>query len=150
MAAATVMDRTTAGSAVRELIADWARAANAADLDGIMGHYAPDIVAFDAIGQLRFQGHAAYRQHWEACLAMCQGAMSLEVHELEVAAQDDVAFAHYLSRCGGTGPDGEAKAGWMRATVGCRRTGGRWLIVHEHFSAPFDMESGKALFDLEP
>jgi hypothetical protein len=22
--------------------------------------------------------------------------------------------------------------------------------VHEHFSAPFDPESGKALFDLEP
>jgi PhnB protein len=31
-----------------------------------------------------------------------------------------------------------------------RKTNGTWMIVHEHFSAPFDPESGKALFDLEP
>jgi ketosteroid isomerase-like protein len=38
----------------------------------------------------------------------------------------------------------------MRATVCCRNAGGRWRIAHEHFSAPFDMESGKALLGLEP
>jgi ketosteroid isomerase-like protein len=38
----------------------------------------------------------------------------------------------------------------MRGTVGYRRTGGRWLIVHEHYSVPFDPESGKALLRLEP
>ena len=38
----------------------------------------------------------------------------------------------------------------MRATVCFRKTGRAWRIVHEHFSAPFDPESGKALFDLEP
>jgi hypothetical protein len=38
----------------------------------------------------------------------------------------------------------------MRASAGLRRRGGKWLIVHEHFSAPFDPASGKALFDLEP
>ncbi len=25
-----------------------------------------------------------------------------------------------------------------------------WSIVHEHFSAPFDMENSKALLDLQP
>ena len=67
-----------------------------------------------------------------------------------IAARDDLAFGHYLSRCGGTGPDGVEKVGWMRATVCCRKIDGRWLVVHEHFSAPFDMETSKALFDLEP
>jgi ketosteroid isomerase-like protein len=38
----------------------------------------------------------------------------------------------------------------MRVTVCCRNTSGRWLIAHEHFSVPFDMESGKALLSLEP
>jgi len=37
----------------------------------------------------------------------------------------------------------------MRETVGFRRTGRAWRTVHEHFSAPFDPESGKALFELE-
>ena len=37
-----------------------------------------------------------------------------------------------------------------RGPVERRRQDGRWLIFHEHFSAPSDMESGKALFDLQP
>jgi ketosteroid isomerase-like protein len=61
-----------------------------------------------------------------------------------------VAFCHYLFRCGGTGPDGEEHVGWMRVTVCFRKANGTWVIVHEHFSAPFDPQSGKALLDLEP
>ena len=50
----------------------------------------------------------------------------------------------------GPGPDGKEHVG-MDARDGLlpqyRRA---WRIAHEHFSAPFDPESGKALFDLEP
>ena len=147
---ATVAIKTNEEAKIRELIDHWANAARTSDLDGIMSHYAPDIVAFDAIAQLQFKGRDAYRKHWEACLTMCAGPMIFEVHDLHIAARDDVAFGHYLSRCGGTGADGVEKVGWMRATVCCRKINGRWLVVHEHFSAPFDMESSKALFDLEP
>jgi ketosteroid isomerase-like protein len=38
----------------------------------------------------------------------------------------------------------------MRVTACYRRDGGQWRIVHEHWSAPFDMASGAALFNLEP
>lgn len=38
----------------------------------------------------------------------------------------------------------------MRGTVCYRKLGGQWLVTHEHFSAPFDMESGKTMFDLAP
>jgi ketosteroid isomerase-like protein len=37
----------------------------------------------------------------------------------------------------------------MRVTFCCRKAAGRWKIAHEHFSAPFDPESGKVL-DLQP
>ena len=147
---ATVAIKTNDEAKIRELIEHWANAARTSDLDGIMSHYAPDIVAFDAIAQLQFKGKDAYRKHWEACLSMCAGPMIFEVHDLHIAARDDLAFGHYLSRCGGTGPDGVEKVGWMRGTVCCRKINGKWLVVHEHFSAPFDMESSKALFDLEP
>jgi uncharacterized protein (TIGR02246 family) len=135
---------------IRALIDDWAKAARAKDIDAIFAHYAPDIVAFDGIGQLQFKGRDAYRKHWEACIAMCSGPMIFEVHDLDIEAGDDLAFAHYLSRCGGTGTDGKEQAGWFRATVCLRNTRGRWQVAHEHFSAPFDPESGKALLDLEP
>jgi ketosteroid isomerase-like protein len=83
-------------------------------------------------------------------MAMCPGPMIFEVHDLDIEAGDDLAFGHYLSRCGGTGADGKEQAGWFRVTVCWRKTKGRWQVTHEHFSAPFDPESGKASLDLQP
>ncbi len=140
----------SAESAIRELIEDWTRAFLAKDLDGIMAHYAEDIVAFDAIKALQFKGLAAYREHWKECLTFCEGEMRFELHELTIAAAGDVAFSHSLSHCGGTNDEGEEQACWMRGTVGYRRLDGKWKVVHEHFSAPFDMQSGKAMCDLTP
>jgi uncharacterized protein (TIGR02246 family) len=134
---------------IRALMDNWLRAVRANDIDGIVSHYAPDILAFDAIAQLQFKGVDAYRQHWEACLTMCPGPMIVEIHELTITAADDVAFSHYLTRCGAI-ENGQEKASWMRVTVGYRKMNGKWMVVHEHFSAPFDMESGKALLDLKP
>jgi ketosteroid isomerase-like protein len=39
---------------------------------------------------------------------------------------------------------------WVRATLGCHRIGGRWVIVHDHESAPFDPETGEAIIGLAP
>ena len=146
----TVLTKGDNQAQIPALIDDWAKAARAKDIDGVMSHYAPDIVAFDAIAALQFKGAEAYRKHWEACLAMCPGPMIFEIHDLDITARDDVAFCHYLSRCGGTGPDGKEQIGWMRATACFRKTNGKWMIAHEHFSAPFDPVRGKALLDLEP
>ena len=143
------MTRTDEKAEIRSLLDDWAKAARAGDIPGIMAAYAPDVLAFDAIGELRFRSADAYREHWKACMSMCPG-MTFEIHDLEIEAGDELAFGHYLARCGGTGPDGKEQSGWMRVTVCCRNQGGRWMVAHEHFSAPFDPETGKARLDLEP
>jgi uncharacterized protein (TIGR02246 family) len=148
MATATI--QRTAEAEIRRLLDDWAKAAGTFDIDRIMETYAPDILAFDAIAKLQFKGAQAYREHWQACAAMCPGPMIFEVHDLAIEASDDVAFGHYLVRCGTINEDGKEQAGYMRATFCCRRTSGKWKIAHEHFSAPFDPQSSKALLDLEP
>ncbi len=142
--------KATAEAEIRALMENWVSAVRANDINGIVSHYSTDILAFDAIAQLQFKGKEAYRKHWEACLAMCPGPMIFEIHDLDIAAADDVAFSHALTRCGAQDENGKEKASWMRATVGYRKISGKWMVVHEHWSAPFDMESGKALFDLEP
>ena len=135
---------------IRDLIYDWADALRAKDLNRIMSHYAPDILAFDAISQLQFKALDAYRKHWEACLSMCSGPSFFEIHDLDITAGDGLAFCHALNRCGGTGEDGQEKVCWMRMTVCYRKIGGDWKVVHEHFSSPFDMQSGKVSFELQP
>lgn len=135
---------------VRQLLDTWTTAVRSRDVAAITANYAEDIVAYDAILKLEFKGRDAYRQHWEACMAMCTGDMIFEPAELTVVADGAAAFAHGLCRCGGTDPVGEQKISWTRMTTGLRRRGGQWEIVHEHFSVPVDMESGKALWSLQP
>jgi uncharacterized protein (TIGR02246 family) len=140
----------SAEAEIRALIGEWADAARSFDIDRVMAAYAPDVLAFDAIAQLQFKGAKAYREHWQACAAMCPGPMVFEVHDLAVEAGEQIAFGHYLVRCGAIGDDGKEDAGYMRATICCRRVGGGWKIAHEHFSAPFDPASSQALLRLEP
>jgi len=142
--------QTGAEAEIRQTMESWLTAARAKDVDGICAHYAPDVVVYDAIVALRFVGVDAYRDHWRMCMEHCPGDLVFELHAPTIAAAGDVGFAWSLMRCGGTKEDGTKEPGWMRMTTCFRKTGGRWQIVHEHFSAPFDMESGKALFGLEP
>ncbi|MEX0653005.1 MAG: nuclear transport factor 2 family protein [Phycisphaeraceae bacterium] len=148
----TTTTQSAAETQVRELVDSYVDAIRASDVERITSYYAPDILAFDAIAQLQFKGVEAYKKHWQACIAMCASeGMIFELHKPSFAVSGDVAFGHWLCRCGpATEDSGEDKTGYMRGTLGFRKTGGRWLIVHEHWSAPFDMDSGKALFDLKP
>jgi ketosteroid isomerase-like protein len=119
-------------------------------LERILSVYAPQVIAYDAIAQLKFEGVDAYGAHWKRCLGMCSDPMTFELREGEIAASGDLAFCHGLLYCGGTDEHGEEKAGWIRATQCLRRIDGAWRIVHEHFSAPFDMGTGMAMLDLRP
>lgn len=134
---------------VRTLLDDYFNAIRASDLEAITAHYAPDVVAFDAIAELEFSGLAAYRAHWKACLDMCEH-MVFEPREPTIRVGDDLALAHCLIHCGGTGPDGTVQTGWMRSTIAARKKDGQWRIVHEHYSMPFDPVSGRILGELAP
>lgn len=140
---------TSAEAEIRALLDSWLKAVTTNDLDATMAHYAPDVVAYDAILALQFKGLDVYRKHWQMCMSMCS-EMSFKFHDIHISAGDDVAFSHCLNRCGGKDKDGKENTSWMRMSTGYRKINGKWKIVHEHFSAPFDMESGKALFDLQP
>lgn len=128
----------------------WVAAVEAGDVKKIMAHYAPDVVAFDAIIQLRFNGAQAYEKHWKACLDMCTNHMAFQLRDLDIAVDGNLAFAHCLISCGATDDKGQEKSSWMRMTTCYKKIDDQWLIAHEHISAPFDMQTSKALFDIEP
>ena len=50
----------------------WLHAMLAMDLEGIVSHDAPDILAFDAVSQLPLKGLDAYSTPGHACRAMCR------------------------------------------------------------------------------
>lgn len=73
-----------------------------------------------------------------------------ETREPSTSAGGDLDWCHFLHRCGTTDSEGRERSNWMRGNLCLRRFGGDWHVVYEHFSVPFEMDSGKPLFDLQP
>jgi uncharacterized protein (TIGR02246 family) len=136
---------------IRQLIDDWAKALRAKDINGVMSHYAPDILLFDLAPPLQYKGADAYRKNWEEWFATWQGPIGYEISDLSITAGGGVAFSHSLNRIHGKRTNGEETDVWVRLTACRRKINGKWLITHEHVSVPFYMDgSYKAAVDLKP
>ncbi len=137
---------------IRQLYDRWAKAFRAHDVDAIMSIYAPAdaLIAYDIVPPLQYVGNAAYRKDYETFLAQYDGPIDVEYRDLRIVAGDDVAFIHTLERISGTLKNGQKSDLWIRATSGLRKINGKWLIVHDHISAPVDLDTSKAVLDLKP
>ena len=140
--------KSTAESEIRELIDARAKAIREKNANAILSTYAPDVVMYNLAPPLQTRGPD--RKMLETWFASYQGAMGCEKRDLNISASDSVAFCNYLFRITGTSTEGKAEDMWVRATLGFNKTGGQWLITHEHNSEPFDMQTFKALLDLKP
>lgn len=146
---ATESPKVTAEAEIRALIDDLVEAVRAKDVDGIMSHYAPDIVTFDLAPPLI--SSTANAEGLEAWFATWRDPIGYEVRDLKVTASDDVAFSHALNRLSGTNIDGEKADIWFRQTLCFRKIRNDWRIAHQHESVPFYMDgSYRAAVDLKP
>lgn len=147
----SAVNANTAGLAeIKQAMQRWQDAVQTKDVAQIMANYTADVVAYDAILQLRFNGKEAYGKHWQLCLEMCTNDMVFEPAETHISVSGELALVYCLIRCGEKDKSGRQNAVWMRVTTGYKKVDGQWLIEHEHFSVPFDIMSMKALFDLDP
>jgi len=130
---------------IQDLIDAWTGAVSKKDLDAILALYTPDVRAFDAIMVAQLNGLEAYGEHWKMCMNFCQGEMVMEFKEVKIAATPELGFAHFLLHCGEVKESGEVEAGIMRGTMCLVNTKDGWKIAHEHYSAPFDVETSKVI-----
>jgi ketosteroid isomerase-like protein len=137
----------TARADVMAVLDSRVEACRARDIDRLMSLYSPDIVYFDIIPPHQFTGTDAVRRNFRRWFAEYQGDIGLETHELSLAVNGDVAFAHMLHPDSGTRRNGHDVVVWVRATVCLQRVGGAWLITHEHISFPINPEDWSAVVD---
>jgi len=135
---------------IRQLISDQMSAICAKDTDRIMSHYANEATIFDVNPPFQIKNTNELRRVWEACLPCFPNAFGTEMRDLGIFVSSDLALAHWLWRFTGMEEDHPAMQTWVRSTAGYHRHQGRWQIVHEHCSVPFDPETSKATFSLEP
>ena len=58
---------------IRALIENWAKAARAQDMDGVLAEHADDIVMFDVPPPLQSRGIQEYKETWTLFFAHSQG-----------------------------------------------------------------------------
>lgn len=135
---------------IKALLEERAAATRAKDVDGAMAHYAHEVVTFDVVAPLLQVGIDGVRERAAAWFATFDGPIGYELHDVRVAADEQVGFASCVYKVSGTLTAGEELGMWVRATFGFHRIEGEWQITHEHDSVPFDGATGQALTDLAP
>jgi uncharacterized protein (TIGR02246 family) len=137
--------RADARADIRALEERFVAAFKAKDLDGIMKVYAPDqtLVVFDVVPPRQYVGAAAYRKDWQKFLDSFEGPITVELTDLDVGADRNLAYSHSIQRVAGTDKQGKKLDLTVRVTDVYKKVRGRWLIVHEHVSVPVDLDAGK-------
>lgn len=127
----------SAEAEIRAMLDDWAAAVRAHDLEGACRHRSADIVMFDVPEPLQAHGIDAYRDTWRLYF-QDPGSRRFALQETHVVAGADVAWVRAVLLC----TTDDQPAG--RLTMGLRRTGGQWVVEHEHHSFPMALGSPTA------
>lgn len=122
---------------IRDLIQRWAAAVHNGDLPAVLADHDPDIVMFDVPPpEQGVRGIDAYRDTWPGFFQWQASGAVFEIESLDVTADDNVAFAVALLRCGTAEDLSRRPAQRLRLTVGLRKIDDEWTVIHEHHSFP--------------
>ena len=126
-------------TSVRDRVASLTQAIRDKDIDYLMTHYAPDVVAYDVTPPLAVLSAADYRKKFEQWFASMRGPIDYEMDDLRISMSESHAFCHCVSHVRGTRTDGEKADYWVRVTTCFQKANGQWLVGHEHVSMPVIM-----------
>ena len=130
---------------VQQILAARCRAVSEGDANGIVKDVAENVVVFDVVGSMVAVGKSAALERARQWLASYANTPHWEVENLQVTAGEEVAFCHCISRVRGTLKTQLEVDMWFRTTLGFQTQDGRWRIVHDHSSDPFDPATGLAI-----
>ena len=126
-------------SSVRDRVASVAQAIRDKDIDSLMTHYAPDVVAYDVMPPMAVLSATDYRKNFERWFATMRGPIDYEMNDLRISMSESHAFCHCVSHVQGTRTNGEKADYWVRVTTCFQKANGQWLVGHEHVSMPGPM-----------
>ena len=131
---------------MEEMLARYAAAVRAKDVDAFLDLYADDVRNFDLWQEWTYDGKDALRAmvtEWFGSLPDDE-VVAVEFDEVRTQAGDDVAAVTAFTTFAAVSPDGTVLRSMNnRLTWVLRKNGdGVWQIVHEHTSAPAG-EEGK-------
>jgi uncharacterized protein (TIGR02246 family) len=144
--------RADAQADIKRLEDKFVAAFKAKDPDAIMKVYAPGqaLVVFDLVPPRQYVGAAAYRKDWQTFLASFSGAITVELTDLDIGADRNLAYSHSIQHVSGTDKEGKKLDLTVRVTDIYRKIRGRWYVIHEHVSVPVDLATDKPDLSSKP
>jgi uncharacterized protein YndB with AHSA1/START domain/ketosteroid isomerase-like protein len=130
---------------VRALYAEWFRASERKDLDASMAPVAATVVSYEHGVPLAYCGVDRVRAACKLGFDSMPSGLRWDVPELSVIIRGDVAVTWGLNHMHGGGVDM-----WSRGTRVFQKRDGRWQMIHQHASFPFDPSDGAAKLNLRP
>lgn len=147
----TTIENMSADEAeIRHMMHEWSRALEAKDAAGMVKDYASGAVLYDAIPPYKTVGADNIRQVWENCLPYFPEQFKSEHRDVQIHVAGDTAFAHCMHHFIPTPADDPIGQNWLRVTVGYRKFNGKWKVIHEHVSTPFNPMNSQAWFISDP
>ena len=127
---------------IRDLLRQWASATQKAQRDDVLANHLPDVLIYDVLAPMKYEGAAAYRKSWDEWQPDTEGEGQFELQDLSVTSGADVAFAHGFIKCGGVLPGGKSFEDLVRATFCLRKVSGSWKVAHQHILKPIQLKGG--------
>jgi uncharacterized protein (TIGR02246 family) len=121
---------------IRALIERWAKAVREEDRAAIRADHDAQILMFDVPPPFLSRGLDAYMATWETFFSAAEKPVAFAFHDVEVSCGEDVGFATAVGRCVNIDGEGKREPLEFRLTMGLRKIGGRWRVMHEHHSLP--------------
>src|SRR3546814_20184517 len=131
------MRSVTHRTEIETVLEQLARAHADHDADAISDSYAPDAVIYDLAPPLGRRG--MNRDSIAAWLAGWEGPILIDTRDVTVAVDGDLAFVSAFNRMRGR-QGGEDQDFGYRNKLCLRKASGRWRIVFDHSSVPFNMD----------
>jgi uncharacterized protein YndB with AHSA1/START domain/ketosteroid isomerase-like protein len=135
---------------IRELFATWFALSSARDIEGTMAPIAKHVVSYEHIVPLQYDGVDAVRAVCQQGFDLAKGELSWTIPDLQVIVRDDIAVTWGLNCMEFQEPGQPKQTSFSRGTRIFQRIDGRWQMIHQHVSYPFDHKTGRAVADLRP
>ena len=111
----------------------------AKDVKQIMSCYSDDLFAYDVVPPRQYIGASAFQKPWQGFLGMFIGPIDVEVNDLMINSDGEIAYSRSVQHVTGTTNEGKPFDSTFRITDVYRKNQGKWVIVQEHISLPPDV-----------
>lgn len=128
-----------------QVLAAYADAAYRRDIDAMLALYHPQVTVYDMWETWLYDGREAWRGMVEGWFTgLGDERVQVTFEDVRSTVGTDLALVHALTTYAGLSAEGEPlRAMNNRLSLTLVREDDRWLILHEHSSAPAQFETGK-------